>query len=86
MLVFTQKLSKSNPTFVLIVLLMGLLFAFTRREWYRKKRFVIPMVSFIVLLIGAIILAAVLSTRTHINRTGTIFDIFSVQSRILIML
>jgi hypothetical protein len=54
---------------------MELLIIFTRRYWYLKKSFIIPISLLTVLLIGAIILGTVLWKKAHINPTSMIFDI-----------
>ena len=64
---------------------MELFITFTRRHWYRKKRFVIPICLLTTMLIGAIILGSVLGTRTSISPTGTTFDIL-LSSKTLKML
>ncbi len=60
---------------------MKLFITFTRRHWYRKKRFAIPICALTILFIGAIILGSVLGTRTKINSKSIIFHIlFSSKS------
>jgi hypothetical protein len=44
---------------------MELFITFTRRPWYRKKRFVIPICSLIALFVGAIIIGVIVSTKAH---------------------
>jgi hypothetical protein len=51
---------------------MKLFIIFTRRQWYRKKRFAIPISLLAMLVIGAIIIGSVLGTRA---KTGTTFDV-----------
>ena len=51
----------------------------SRRPWYRKKRFIIPISLFTLMCIGAIILGSVLGSRTTIhitNTTGMFIDKF----------
>jgi hypothetical protein len=60
---------------------MAIFVTFTRRHWYRKKRFTIPICLLTALFIAAIILGSVLGTRSKTNVTGTIFDIlFSAEA------
>jgi hypothetical protein len=58
---------------------MELFHIFTRRQWYRKKRFVIPSGILAILIIAAIILGAVLGSRSTIvtNTAGMYVDTFS---------
>jgi uncharacterized membrane protein len=51
----------------------------SRRPWYRKKRFIIPICLSTILVIAAVILGSVLGTRTNIKPTGNFFGIFSLQ-------
>jgi len=52
---------------------MKLFIILTRRQWYRKKRVIIPICLLTTLFIGAIILGSVLGTKS--NSTGMIFAI-----------
>jgi hypothetical protein len=58
---------------------MKLFITFTRRHWYRKKKFTIPICLRTTLIIAAIIIGSVLGSRRTINVTNAasmIFDIF----------
>jgi hypothetical protein len=57
------------------VFLIKLFISFTRRHWYRKKRFAIPIGVLTTLFIGAIALGSILGTRTSINPSGIVFAI-----------
>ncbi len=49
---------------------MRFLFVFVRRPWYRLKRVVIPICILIALLITAVILGAVMGTRSRTDPLG----------------
>jgi F0F1-type ATP synthase assembly protein I len=54
---------------------MGLVITFSRRQWYRQKRFIIPICFLITLLIVGTIIGTVLGTRSKTNPTGMIVDV-----------
>jgi hypothetical protein len=54
---------------------MELFITFTRRQWYRQKRFVIPICFLITLLIAGTIIGAILGTRSKTNPIGMIIDV-----------
>jgi len=60
--------------FFLIVFFMAIFITFIRRQWYRKKRFTIPICLLTTVFIGAIIIGSVLGARSK-NGTGMIFYI-----------
>ncbi len=45
---------------------------FTRRSWYRKKRFVIPICFFMAMLIGAAIIGGIIGFRSATKNIGRI--------------
>jgi hypothetical protein len=63
---------------------MKLLIPFTRRHWYRKKRFIMPTGLMTILAIAAIIIGSVLGTRSTVGeRTGKILIDFLVVTCVL---